>query len=233
MAEWAASVRAGDGAETNSRLPRPAARALAATAVAYGVLHHLGSGLGWLGTVGPTRWADWLDLIVPYAVLLPAAATLWWCAAARSSWLVYLVGAITYVEGHGIHLAGNSINNAAPGDAAHLWDEVVGHYLWFSGAMLVWAALALEVARRDPLRGLFPAGLAILVGVTAATNALEGGTAVLGLVSAAAFIAAGWVTRARLGRHALIAFVPSALILVVYGVWNGGFPQPSELGWLR
>jgi hypothetical protein len=91
--------------------------------------------------------------------------------AVRAPWVVLLVGAITYVEGHGIHLAANAINNAAPGDTAHLWDEVVGHYVWFTGAMAVWAALTLAVAGRDPLPGPFPPILAMLVGVTAATNA--------------------------------------------------------------
>ena len=35
-------------------------------------------------------------------------------------WLVYLIGAITYVEGHGVHLSANSISNATPTTAAHL-----------------------------------------------------------------------------------------------------------------
>ena len=53
-------------------LTRMYSRALAATALAYVVLHHLGllpSGLG----AGPdgTRWADWLDLAVPWLVLAP------------------------------------------------------------------------------------------------------------------------------------------------------------------
>ncbi len=58
--------------ETPARLY---SRSLAATALAYACLHHLGllpSGLG----AGPegTRWTDWLDLAVPWLVLAPAAA---------------------------------------------------------------------------------------------------------------------------------------------------------------
>src|SRR3712207_307827 len=93
-----------EGPAANDPLPARRTRWLATTAVAYSVLHHAGSGLASLGTVGsgPTRWADWIDLATPYAVLIPAAVTLW--AAPAGIWLVYLVGAITYVEGHGVHL---------------------------------------------------------------------------------------------------------------------------------
>ena len=49
-------------------------RWLAVTALAYAVLHHLGllpSGLG--SAPDDTQWADWLDLLVPWLVLTPAA----------------------------------------------------------------------------------------------------------------------------------------------------------------
>jgi hypothetical protein len=81
-------------------------------------------------------------------VLLPAAAALASSAANRRVWTVYLVGVITYVEGAGIHLAANSIGNVEPGRAAHLWDEVVGHYAWSLGAALIVAALAAAFARQ-------------------------------------------------------------------------------------
>ncbi len=58
------------------------ARWLAATALAYGVLHHLGVLPGGRGsTLDDTRRADWLDLAVPWLVLVPAALTVqaaWW-----------------------------------------------------------------------------------------------------------------------------------------------------------
>ncbi|WP_203711940.1 hypothetical protein [Asanoa siamensis] len=204
---------------------------LAGAAIAYSVVHHVGSGLAGLGPVGSssTRWADWVDVATPYAFLLPAAVALRRVGGvAARTWLVYLVGAITYVEGHGVHLSANSINNAAPTAAAHLWDEVVGHYLWFTGAMLVWAALATGFARHRPAGGPFPALLALAVGVTVATNALEGGTALLGLAAAAAFAVRGWLTRDRLGRLILIAFVPATLIIIAWGVRNRVFPNPRK-----
>ncbi|MET1058653.1 MAG: hypothetical protein ABWX84_03595, partial [Nocardioides sp.] len=68
-------------------------RWLASTALAYVVLHHLGllpSGLG----EGPegTRWADWVDLVVPWLVLVPAALTLRAAPAPPRCWVVFGAG---------------------------------------------------------------------------------------------------------------------------------------------
>ena len=205
---------------------------LAVTAVAYALTHHLGVGLAWLGTVGDTRWADWIDILTPYAVLLPAAATLRAAHAGPRAWTLYLVGALTYVEGHGIHLAANSVGNHTPSDIAYLWDEHVGHYLWYGGVTLVLAALAAVLARRAPARGPLPAALALLTGFTFTTNALEGQTALPSIAITAAFAAWGWKTRHHLGRLLLIGFAPALAALVIYGIWHRGFPEPTELGWV-
>jgi hypothetical protein len=202
---------------------------LAAVGLGYAVLHHVGVALAPLGSVGPTRWADWVDLATPYAVLLPAAAALARARASRRAWALYLVGAVTYADGHGIHLSANSVGNVAPGQPAHLWDEVVGHYLWYAGISVVFAALAIVLARQHGPAGVGGYALAALVGVTHATNSLEGGTVVFGIVTAAVFAAWGWATRATLGRLLLVAYVTALLLLASYGLWQGGFPQPSEL----
>ena len=50
---------------------------LAISAGAYALFRHVGSlpsGLGAAG--GGTRWVDWIDLLTPYAVLVPAAMVL-------------------------------------------------------------------------------------------------------------------------------------------------------------
>ncbi|MGW4465428.1 hypothetical protein [Micromonospora sp. NPDC004704] len=218
------------GEDQTPRAPAPARQALVVFALAYGLLHHLGGALGGLGTVGPTRWADWAELLVPYAVLVPAAVALAAGGARRTVWAVYLVGALVYAEGKGVHVAANSIGNVAPGPASHLWDEVVGHYLWYAGAALVLGALAATFARSAPPHGIGGYLLALLVGLTHATNSLEGGTAVFGLVVAIVGCGWGWSTRAGLGRLLLVAYAPAVLVLVGYGLWHGGFPQPSELG---
>ena len=204
-------------------------RWVATSAAAYGVMHHLGVLMSWAGGVGVTRWADWADLLTPYAVLLPAGVAMWRNASGPRWWVVYAVGAATYVEGHGIHLAANSIANTAPGDAAHLWDEVVGHYIWYAGAALVAACLVRVLAEHAPRRSAPTYALAVLVGVTHATNSLEGGTPAFGLLVALAFVVAA--ARSRALRLVLLAYGLALVVLGGYGVWQRGFPQPSELGW--
>ncbi|TDC97822.1 hypothetical protein [Actinomadura sp. 7K507] len=217
----------------------PAARArhperwLAACALFYGLTHHIGFGLAGLGTVGDTRWADWVDILTPYAVLLTAAAALHTGQADRRSGIVFLVGAITYVEGHGIHLAANSVGNDTPGiPVVHLWDEVAGHYIWYAGLALVFAALARTLAHRPAPPWPLALVLALTVALTWTTNSLEGGTALMGLIIAAAFTAWGLRTRHHLGRILIPAFAPAAVALAVWGIWHRGFPQPTDLGWL-
>jgi hypothetical protein len=204
-------------------------RWLLVTALAYALTHHLGALPGGLGRAGHTRWTDWIDLLTPYAVLVPAALALWTARARTAAWAIFLVGAIAYTDGHGIHLSANSIGNVAPGEAVHLWDEVVGHYLWYAGVTLVFAALALTLAGRTAARGPLPHVAALAVGLTLATNALEGGTVPLALATAVLFTVWG----RRVGEPLLItAFTPTLVLLTAYGTWQRGFPQPSELGWI-
>ena len=132
---------------------------LIATAVAYSLAHHLGSLPDGLGDAGRgTRVADWLDLLVPFVVLLPALGTLLAAGVSRATYLWFAVGSWLYATGHGIHLSANSIGNAAPGETAHLWDEQVGHWVWYAGVAVIAATLASTLVERPvPRHG---AGLA-------------------------------------------------------------------------
>jgi hypothetical protein len=114
----------------------------------------------------------------------------------------------------------------------HLWDEVMGHYVWYAGWILVVVALVRALVRRDRVAGPLPYVLAGLYGLTWMTNNVEGGTPILGLLGAAAFAWWGWRERARAGRHLLAAYGVALLLFVVYGAWQGGFPQFSEKGWI-
>lgn len=204
------------------------ARWTALCAVAYNLLHHLGALPGGLGSAGGgTRWVDWIDLLTPYAVVGTALAALAAAGTDRRGWWTALLGAGAYVQGHGVHLAANSIGNVR-GDArpVHLWDEVVGHWLWYAGAALLVVALA----RAVPLRaGPGALVLAVATGLTWTTNALEGTTAVGSLAFAAGMSAVAARRRDGTGRLLLVAFGLSALLLAAYGLWQGGFPAPSDL----
>jgi hypothetical protein len=190
------------------------ARWLAATALAYAVLHHLGllpSGLG--SAADGTRVADWLDLAVPWLVLAPAALTLQAAHVRPRIWWTYAAGAVAYTSGHGIHLAANSIGNAAPGSTAHLWDEVVGHFIWYAGVAGVLAALAMSMVDR-PRPSVLGYLLAVAVGLTWASNAVGGGTEWFSL--AVSLVAAwwGWTQRRQLGGVLAVGFAPAAVGLV-------------------
>lgn len=213
-----------------------ASRWLAAFAVAYNVVHHLGAvpaGFGAAGfgaAGGGTRWADWIDLLTPYAVAGTALATLAAARTDRRGWALALVGAGAYVQGASIHLAANSIGNAR-GDAApvHLWDEVVGHWLWYAGLAVLVAALARALFDVPLPTGQLPALLALASGLTWTTNALEGTTAVGSLVVAVGFAGWGWRRRrSGVGRLLLVAFGTGAVLLTTYGAWQAGFPAPSS-----
>jgi hypothetical protein len=105
---------------------------------------------------------------------------------------------------------------------------VVGHYLWFAGLYVLVAALVLALRQVD-VTGRWRWPLAALFGLTAATNGVEGGTAVFTLLVAAAFCA--WGRRLR-QPVLLTAFGVTLVLLAGWGLYWQGFPQFSELGWL-
>jgi hypothetical protein len=206
-------------------------RWLAAFVLSVLVLHHLGALSGPLGTLGAgTRWIDWVDLVTPYAVVGTALLALRAQGAPPGVWVLAILGAVLYVQGHGIHLAANSIGNAR-GDAApvHLWDEVVGHYLWYAGLALIVLALALSVTVPT---GPLAQAAAVAFGWTQATNGIEGGTAWASIAVAAAFVVAF-----RYQRTVVLAYASALAVLVGWGTYwalaeGRSFPQPSDLGWL-
>ena len=213
------------------------ARWLLAFAVAVIVGHHTGVLLEPLGDVGgvadgETRWADWIDLILPYVVVGCAGAALAAAATPGRVWLLFGFSAVLYTQGHGIHLAANSIANVAPGEPAHLWDELVGHYLWYGGLAGLVAALGLALGElpRPDWRVSLP--VALLFGFTVFTNSIEGGTAPLGLVTSGAFVVWGLRRRVRLLGLLVPTYGLALVALAGWGLYWLGFPQFSELGWL-
>ena len=158
-------------------------RGLLAFAIAVFVLHQLPAPLGEAGT--------WVDLATPFAVLGAAA---WALRGARGAAVATaVVGAVLYVDGHGIHLAANDIRHEHPTgsveDVAHFWDERFGHIEWHLGWLVLLAAFCLAETRgaRIGRRGL-AAGL--LLGWTLFTSTVEGGD--WGLTLAAGVVFAAW-----------------------------------------
>jgi hypothetical protein len=198
--------------------------------------HHTGFLLEPLGSVGgiadgETRWADWIDLALPYLVVGCAGAALAAAVTPRRVWLLFGFAAVLYTQGHGIHLAANSVANVAPGEPAHLWDEVVGHYLWYGGLAGLVAALGLALGNLPRPSWPFGLPLALLFGFTIFTNSIEGGAALLGLVTSGAFLAWGISRRERLLGVLVPAYGLALVGLAGWGIYWLGYPQFSELGW--
>jgi hypothetical protein len=98
--------------------------------------------------------------------------------------------------------------------AAVLWDEPVGHHIWFAGVALVLAALALTMIGkpRPPVLGYV---LALTVGLTWASNAVGGGTEIFSLLVALAATAFGWRHRHDLAGVLVVGFGPAAVVVGV------------------
>ena len=207
-------------------------RRLAWFAVAVILGHHVGTILGPLGGPGDTRWADWVDLAIPYLVVGCAAATLAAVRPGGREWTVLAAAGLLYTQGHGIHLAANSIANVEPGDAVHLWDETVGHWLWYGGLTGLVATLASGLDAVPRLRSRWSLVLAVAFGLTIFTNSVEGGTVALGLVSGAAFVVWGLRRRGRAPELLVPTYAVTVACLVGWGLYWRGFPQFSELGWI-
>jgi hypothetical protein len=133
--------------------------------------------------------------------------------ADRAGWAGLLLGAVIYTQGHGIHLAGNSVDNAAGGHVAHLWDERVGHWIWYVGLSL----LAAVLVRALPALGLSVwAGVgAVLAGFTRFDNTVKGAVPYLGI--AVAILLGGYAWRRRV--------VP---VVAAYGLALSGPGSPSR-----
>ena len=205
-------------------------------ALGYAVFHHAGTIFASLGDVGGTgtRWADWVDIATPFVVTGAVAGALRGGGASRSVWALFWFAAIVYTEGHGIHLAANSIGNAAlrQSEPTYLWDEHVGHYLWYAGFFLLVAALAMALADRRMRGGMGAHVLAMLVGITTFTNVVEGQTAWFGLAVAAVLVCWGLLTRDGMGRLLITAYGTALVLLVGFGLWQQGFPEFTTLGWI-
>jgi hypothetical protein len=196
-----------------------------------------------LGDVGETRVADWIDLITPFAVVGLGALVMYRAGAELWSWAVFAVGAIAFALGHGLHLAANSISNAPDpvlkhADIVHLWDEVVSHYVWYSGLFLVLVGMATALRRVDVQPGPLGWVLAALFAVTLVNTYIEGAIPWLGLGFLSAGLVAGVAWRPAPLTRLLIPIAGSGLLLLVawgvswYLVDGRVFPEFSDVGWI-
>jgi hypothetical protein len=209
---------------------RPSAgRALLAFSAAVFVFHQL-------PTLAGDSAGDWIDLVTPFAVV-GAAALLLGRRTPVLALVVAVVGALLYVDGHGIHLAANSIGDEhLTGDAknvTHFWDEEWGHAEWHLGwFVLVFSACLSEGRRAVRLQRWQAVVSALLLGWALFVSTVEGNTWWLELGATVIFIP--WALLAR--RPLLVAcaggFGFAALLIGVWALWQGGVPQFSQVGFI-
>ncbi len=158
--------------------------------------------------------------------------------------LVIIFGSIAFVEGHGMHLAANAIFRHIESvgtpiyKLTYFFDETLGHILWDGGLLLV--AVGLILSSRNEQGVLFGrdvlllAVAAVLYGFTYFVNAVEGQTVVFTFPAAVLLPVLLYLdaSKTRVALFFLTAFLISDLLFVVWWIWQGGFPQFSELGWI-
>ena len=206
-------------------------RALVAFALAVAVFHHVPAVGGSLG--------DWIDLATPFAVVGAAALVVLGLGAWGAGLWVAVAAGIAYVDGHGLHLAANSIRAEEPAGeverVAYFWDERFSHWEWHLGLLGLLVAFCLaEPWARPPVRGSFAQAtlVAALLGFTLFTSTVEGQTWWL-LPPAASVLALWALWRPRPVLDACAgALVLACILLAGWAAWHRGVPEFSDLGWI-
>jgi len=179
---------------------------------------------------------DWIDLLTPFAVITAAVGVLAAGVPTPRAVALAFVAALLYVDGHGIHLAANSIDNAHPvGDAhkvAHFWDERFGHFEVLAGWLGLLAAFCLAEGRRASLAVRIAVPTVALLGFTFFTSTVEGGTWFVFLPASVPFLVWAARTRRPLIVCTAASMVAAALLIAIWAIWQGGVPQFSQVGYL-
>jgi hypothetical protein len=128
----------------------------------------------------------------------------------------------------------------------YFFDEVLGHILWDSGIVvlslgLIVMGLHIGHGIADRPRVLLMGIASLVYGFTYFVNAVEGQTVVfmfpLAIAIPVTILCAARRQGVRLFRNPVLFFfffnhVFAVCLFLVWGVWHGGFPQFSELGWV-
>jgi hypothetical protein len=202
-------------------------------------------------------YQDAADILTPL-VLIPMYLLLFRFATSgspsRAEEIAFIVLAALWVEGQGMHLAANSIDNLISALAhshtldvmgtdlyrlTYFLDEHLSHYLWHIGVLGMMALLIYTEWRK-------PAGedttwwstisCGIIYGFTYFCIFLEGQTVPVGLplIFLVLLVTLIW-GRTKLVKQPVLAFffvscLVASLFLIGWGIYWGGFPQFSDVG---
>jgi hypothetical protein len=161
--------------------------------------------------------------------------------------MAFLLLAVLWVEGQGMHLAANAIGHLIQelpgGDAdtlTYFLDEVLSHYIWHIGLVGL-SALLIYRQWRNPFAGErsglgFETAGGILHGLTYFIIVVEAGTAPLGVPYALLVVIFTLIWgRTKLRQQPILAFffvtcLVATLLFLGWGLYWGGLPQFSEVG---
>lgn len=167
--------------------------------------------------------------------------------------IIFVFGAITFVEGHGMHLSANAIaRHLTPSRDLSLFaldysfDEVMGHIFWDSGILILSLGIILVGFHMGQKKLSSPKQAWIILasliyGFTYFVNAVEGQTVFFTLPLAAVIPIMVWWTsrrkRIRISRNPilslfLLCYTVALCLFLIWGIWQRGFPEFSELGWI-
>jgi len=216
----------------------------------------------------PLTWGDTLDFLTPFAVI-PLAYILYSRANKISHSLqpqqpsnralrilpkvLLAIGFLLFVDGHGLHLASNSIarllhhmKESELYKATYLFDEIISHFMWDGGVFLISVALIIA-AYKISFKSLTWKNFAFLslgatfYGFTFTANGIEGQTVIFTFPAAGAgFLLAllFYFHRKKEGNQNpflfffMSGYLLSLILFAYWGISRSGFPEFSELGWI-
>lgn len=160
--------------------------------------------------------------------------------------VIFIISFSFFLTGYTIHFVGNDLNNLLNEqvELAYLYDEIIGHVMAYFGAICMFF-IFVYLQYKAPLDEKIPlhdTGALLLLGVFfglfSAYGVIEGQTPYLGYAFDPIFaVAMYWLIHRKsidFRRVPMILFITVAavvtfIIMIVYGIYFWGWPQPSEL----
>jgi len=188
-----------------------------------------------------------------YLILLPHIGKNSNTLVKSAAVIILIFGAISFVEGHGMHLSANAIARhlTSMKDSSlfaldYSFDEIMGHIFWDSGIIILSLGITFVGFHIDPkkLSNMKQALIllaSLIYGFTYFVNAVEGQTVFFTLPMAVAIPLAIWWTAnrksARISMNPvlylfLFSHIVALGLFLIWAIWQKGFPEFSALGWI-
>ncbi|MCI0691276.1 hypothetical protein L0337_04625 [candidate division KSB1 bacterium] len=201
---------------------------------------------------------DLLNFFTPF-VVIPSAWKLYFVIRGnlqiaseqkiRFATIILFFASIFYVNGQGMNLSANAIARHLVGMEKtplywldYFFDEKVGHIFWHSGMLGISISFLLLAANLQTIPTSWPAlAGAPFYSFAYFTDAVEGQTVAL-LFPSAILILGGILLHLKKQPNSLkqnpvmlfflVGYVIAVALFLIWWIWQGGFPQFSELGWV-